>query len=182
MGKDLVSIPCLNEAEMARSAETVLQEIQALEDGNAALEAKPMAEWGQLYERELAEVEDEAAVMQSKAKVVAEAIKNGRHVVIYTGAGISTAAQLPDYRGPHGVWTQRARGELPGASKMDLGMARPTYAHYAINHLVKKGLITFVTSTNLDGLHRRSGVPKTAISELHGSHSSLCLRDLPVFC
>lgn len=168
-GKELVNIPCQNAVEVARTAEGVASEIAAFEAGNAKRDAMPLAEIGKLYDRELAEVEDAPGEFQAKVKDVADAIREGSHVVFYSGAGISTAASLPDYRGPQGVWTQRARGELPGASKTELGTASPTYAHYAISHLVKQGLVTFVTSTNLDGLHRRSGVPQSCISELHGS-------------
>jgi NAD-dependent SIR2 family protein deacetylase len=46
---------------------------------------------------------------------------------------------------------------------------RPTYAHYAITALIRKNLCNYLISSNLDGLHRRSGVPAEKISELHGN-------------
>ncbi len=46
---------------------------------------------------------------------------------------------------------------------------RPTYAHYAIADLIKKNKVQYLISSNLDGLHRRSGVPENKISELHGN-------------
>jgi mono-ADP-ribosyltransferase sirtuin 6 len=52
---------------------------------------------------------------------------------------------------------------------MELGSAMPTYAHYAITELIRKQLVSFVTSTNLDGLHVRSGTVRGKISELHGN-------------
>lgn len=52
---------------------------------------------------------------------------------------------------------------------VELGLAEPTYCHYAMSELVKKGFCKYITSTNLDGLHRRSGVPENKISELHGN-------------
>jgi len=53
-------------------------------------------------------------------------------------------------------------------------MLLPTTAHYALTHLLKTGLIQFITSTNLDGLHRRSGTPQDKIVELHGN----CYREV----
>lgn len=66
-------------------------------------------------ERKL-ELEDDKSILKSKCRILADAIKSAQHVVVYTGAGLSTAANIPDYRGPDGVWTQlKKTGKRPAS-------------------------------------------------------------------
>ena len=68
------------------------------------------------------EVEDEPQVMAEKCRVLANLIRDSKAMVVYTGAGISTSAQIPDYRGPNGIWTRmRSGSEVEGTC--DLVMA-----------------------------------------------------------
>jgi len=57
------------------------------------------------------------------------------------------------------------------APKMDITIdqALPTKSHMALVELGKTGTMKFLVSTNVDGLHRRSGLPAEKLSELHGN-------------
>jgi mono-ADP-ribosyltransferase sirtuin 6 len=96
-------------------------------------------------------------------------IRKSPHTVFYTGAGISTSAGIPDYRGPDGVWTLAAKGARRVAPTTDMMKAIPTPTHMAIMELIRKKMAHHVISQNVDGLHRKSGVLPQDISELHGN-------------
>jgi NAD-dependent deacetylase sirtuin 7 len=61
-----------------------------------------------------AETEDSPERIDAVCEEFAECMLNSKCVVIYTGAGISTAANIPDYRGPEGIWTKLRDGRELG--------------------------------------------------------------------
>ena len=105
-------------------------------------------------------------------------------VVLFTGAGISTAAGIPDYRGPNGIWKTRpevtvqeffddpAKREAYWTQKAeDWQMwkdVEPTPVHRAIRKLEDLGKLHAVITQNIDGLHRKAGTSEEKLIELHG--------------
>ncbi|GAB7182537.1 Sir2 family NAD-dependent protein deacetylase [Kitasatospora sp. Ki12] len=108
-------------------------------------------------------------------------------IAVLTGAGISTDSGIPDYRGPKGLWQQD-----PSAQRMvtigpyladpevrrrawvmrgEAGAlaAEPNAGHRALVDLERSGLPVRVLTQNVDGLHRRSGLPARKVLELHGT-------------
>eukprot|EP01004_Peranema_trichophorum_P002863 NODE_1890_length_1766_cov_42.093122_g1607_i0.p1 GENE.NODE_1890_length_1766_cov_42.093122_g1607_i0~~NODE_1890_length_1766_cov_42.093122_g1607_i0.p1 ORF type:complete len:530 (-),score=67.80 NODE_1890_length_1766_cov_42.093122_g1607_i0:123-1712(-) len=118
------------------------------------------------------EREEDLPILVKKAEELANLIRRSRHIVFFTGAGISTSAKIPDFRGPQGVWTLQAKGETSSCN-LELEQASPTPCHMAIlslmKHLESNNRTCYVVSQNIDGLHRRSGIPAGNISELHGN-------------
>lgn len=59
----------------------------------------------------LQEIEDPPDLLAEKCHKLAEAVANSTNLVVYTGAGVSTAACIPDYRGTNGIWTLLQQGK-----------------------------------------------------------------------
>ena len=176
----------LREASPERSADS--RQLIASHPAESERLRASMAKTEARKEQELAnaaETEEDDATLTAKVAELAQMVREAQHAVIYTGAGLSTAAAIPDYRGPQGLWTL-AQKKKPGSAKADSGSrnapcaarqamgqsfaeSRPTSGHMAIAALVGKGHVKHVISQNVDGLHMRSGLKPHSLCELHGN-------------
>lgn len=122
----------------------------------------------------LPELQDTKRSLIVKIKQLAALVKDSRHLVVLTGAGISTSAGIPDFRGPNGVWTlekdddSRKKKRKREPVEMDFTAAKPTLTHRAITKLASLGILKFCITQNVDGLHRRSGLSRSQHAVLHG--------------
>lgn len=97
-------------------------------------------------------------------------IKQAHHLVVFTGAGISTDSGLPDYRGEDGVWVRKRKG-LSEKKIKPFSKFKPNNGHKAIYELYSRGYLKFLVTQNIDNLHRRSGIPPTHLAEIHGNYN-----------
>ena len=124
----------------------------------------------------------------ANAQEIAQLIKKAQGLVFMTGAGVSTASGIPDYRSMDGIYTKS-------------GLKQPEYllSHQALLHdtedfyrfikqiyhpeaepnLIHKAMAKLggiVITQNIDGLHKKAGSPD--VVEFHGtiatSHCEKC--------
>ena len=113
-------------------------------------------------------------------------------VVVLTGAGVSTASGIPDFRSPGGRWSNyqpvtiqefqqdhASRVEYwryKGETWQAISQAPPNPAHLALTELAEDGHLQLLVTQNVDGLHERSGFPMERLVHIHGTDSQVqCL-------
>jgi len=140
------------------------------------------------------EHEESGQLLHSKLQALAMMIDKAEYTVFYTGAGVSTSSGVGDYRGPTGLWTMRRYRQLElaakaraldeeeqaefnklaseidkkkaqGGQKVGMMDAQPSPTHMAMATLIRLQKAHYVVTTNLDGIHRKSGLK---------AHSQLC--------
>jgi NAD-dependent deacetylase len=108
---------------------------------------------------------------------------------VLTGAGLSTASGIPDFRSPGGRWSsyqpvpfpdflaseeaREAYWRYKGETWRLIEAARPNPAHMALAELARRDRISLLVTQNVDGLHGRSGFPEARLIEIHGSDSTV---------
>jgi NAD-dependent deacetylase len=125
--------------------------------------------------------------MQDADPKLIELLRQGKRILLFTGAGISTGSGIPDFRGPEGVWKRRQpvyyhdfmRSEAARIEHWEFKLegwagyrdAKPNATHEAIVRLEKAGKVEAVVTQNIDGLHARAGTSTEKLVELHGTNS-----------
>ena len=115
-------------------------------------------------------------------KKLQNAIDQAEKIVFFSGAGMSTASGIPDFRSATGLYKNVYRAEEMLShsffeyrpedfydfykTKMLYPDAKPNYAHRFIADLQDSKDVSVVTQ-NIDGLHQAAGSRK--VYELHGS-------------
>lgn len=122
-----------------------------------------------MNKEEIKEFYDSEADLDKKVEELAKLVLKSKHMVAYTGAGISTSAGIPDFRGPDGVWTLKAAKKKRTTPTTSVADAKPTLCHMALVQLQNTGRLKYLVSTNCDGLHIKSGINPDKISEVHGN-------------
>ncbi|MFZ4720211.1 MAG: SIR2 family NAD-dependent protein deacylase [Ilumatobacteraceae bacterium] len=110
-----------------------------------------------------------------------------RHVVAFTGAGMSTDSGIPDFRGPNGVWTKNPAAEKASTLQHYLADpelrklawrnrvtspawdATPNRAHLALVRLEQRGVLDALVTQNIDELHQKAGHDPAKVIEVHGT-------------
>jgi NAD-dependent deacetylase len=121
---------------------------------------------------------------------VADMIKNSWNIVAFTGAGVSTESNIPDFRSSGGLYkNKKSRPKYSPEymlshtffvqqtdefydfylNNMIYADARPNDCHIVLAELERMGKLKAVITQNIDGLHQAAG--SNSVLELHGSVS-----------
>lgn len=132
----------------------------------------------------------EAQLRAVQVEKAAAAIRAARHLIAFTGAGISVESGIPPFRGEGGVWNEFDPAWLSLPAFLDsperswpvlkemfydfLRAAGPNRAHRGLAKLEGEGLLAAVVTQNIDDLHRQAGSRR--VLEFHGTYRTLtCL-------
>ncbi|WP_138420324.1 NAD-dependent protein deacylase [Aquibacillus sediminis] len=119
-------------------------------------------------------------------------IKQANNIVVLTGAGVSTASGIPDFRSTKGIWSQDHSREYYMSREYfftnpedfwvkykDIFQIKllkdyqPNRVHYFLKELENEGKKLSIVTQNVDGLHREAG--SSRVIEYHGNlNTAIC--------
>ena len=110
-------------------------------------------------------------------------VEQNQPLFVLTGAGCSTASGIPDYRDEEGEWkhhrpvqfqdfvAQESIRQRYWARSMygwpHINNASPADVHLALGKLEQAGIIEYLVTQNVDGLHQKAG--SSRVLDLHGN-------------
>ena len=119
--------------------------------------------------------------MQKQIEAAAHLCQQAKHILVITGAGISTSSGIPDFRSPQsGLYANLEAYKLPYPQaifelsylqtnpapffalikKLSQKNFKPTLGHQFIKHLEKWGKLLRLYTQNIDGLDQKCGIKK----------------------
>ena len=120
---------------------------------------------------------------------VVDVLRGTERLTVLSGAGISTAAKIPIYRGPDGKfldpeteeWLQCESFEADPQAWYEkfwglheqIRDARPTLGHMALKAMAEAGVVNDVVTQNVDALDIRAGIDEGHVFEVHGVERQL---------
>jgi len=127
---------------------------------------------------------DDTRVGPDGLEEAAAALEAADRVVALTGAGVSTASGIPDFRSEGGIWDEfdpaefhysRFQADPAGFWERRVQMheavyggdVEPNAAHEALATLERRGQLDALVTQNIDGLHQGAGSER--VVELHGN-------------
>jgi len=126
---------------------------------------------------------------------ICEGLKTGKfkNIIVFTGAGISTSAGIPDFRTPGtGLYDNLQAYDLSEpedifnlsffrnnpkpfytlAKELMPGKYAPTITHHFIAMLQEKGILRQYFTQNIDGLDKLAGISDDKLVQVHGNFDS----------
>lgn len=131
--------------------------------------------------------------LQEKINTLQTIIDNGKRIVFFGGAGVSTESGIPDFRSADGLYHQKYKYNPETIlshsffmqkteefysfyrDKMVITDVEPNITHRFLAKLEAAGKLSGVVTQNIDGLHQAGG--SRNVIELHGSiHRNYCMK------
>lgn len=128
--------------------------------------------------------------MQERIQQAARVLQQARHVIVFTGAGISVESGVPTFRGKGGLWNQYDPSLLEIQNfyrKPELSWQlikklfydpvtdiKPNPAHEVVAWLEQIEIVKAVITQNIDYLHQMAG--SQTVYEFHGTLKTLLCK------
>ena len=120
-----------------------------------------------------------------KLETLRQWVQESRHIVAFTGAGVSTESGVPDFRSVDGLYSQSFDYPPETIISHSFYLKNPEYffrfyrekmmpldvepniTHKTLAKWEQEGRLSAVVTQNIDGLHQKAGSRR--VYELHGS-------------
>lgn len=114
---------------------------------------------------------------------LADLIEKSKYTVVFTGAGMDTESNIPDFRSKSGWWKNIDPSKVASIDALNknyelfhefytmrinsLKNCTPHNGHHILAKLEERGLIQSIATQNVSGLHTKAGSKR--VHELHGN-------------